>query len=268
MHCFICVLYYAVYISRSGGELVITMLAERSSCNNITLALISTFVTCSYSTLPASGIVQHSSSIVQHSSGIVQISSSTSNETKKSKFYLHILYTIYKYLNVKCFFSAPLNWCNVIVIPKKRTLYSHILSGVQVPATVRQSRPYFCISSPCGSSIALCALIMVIMTLEAIPWSTLVPIAFLSPEWLFQLITTSLIPLEMTKKYSENGITQNFLCFPEPIPIYTLVPSSHQCTDSITYWWFGSIETQWAWLWLMPTDVVNEFHSLNAHLPR
>ena len=72
MHCFICVLYYAVYISRSGGELVITMLAERSSCNNITLALISTFVTCSYSSLPSSGIVQHSSGIVQHSSGIVQ----------------------------------------------------------------------------------------------------------------------------------------------------------------------------------------------------
>ena len=104
--------------------------------------------------------------------------------------------------------------------------------------------PYFCISSPCGSSIALCTLIMVIMTLEAIPWSTLVPIAFLSPEWLFQLITTSLIPLKMTKKYSENGITQNFWCFPEPIPIHTLVPNSHQCTVSITYWWFGSIETR------------------------
>ena len=94
--------------------------------------------------------------------------------------------------------------------------------------------PYFCISSPCGSSIALCALIMVIMTLEAIPWSTLVPIAFLSPEWLFQLITTSLIPLEMTKKYSENGITQNFLCFPEPIPIYTLVPNTGALTQSLT----------------------------------
>ena len=94
VHCFICVLYYAVYISRSGGELVITMLAERSSCNNITLALISTFVTCSYSTLPSSGIVQHctlyvvhhsssivqhSSGIAQHSSGIVHLSSSTSN---------------------------------------------------------------------------------------------------------------------------------------------------------------------------------------------